>query len=191
MKQKLAYELKKLRGLKKAAITWEKSKFAKDDHEFLKKTTYFKKQIPVRNGDWAGLSDVQLENRITELVDEYAVLEAWADRLYKAWDERVAKAWLDELTQGSEDPSEMAGQREAILPDPPAAVQKQETVVKPGRGGSRLGAGRKSLGKTVKVSIALPDEDWAYIEKEIQNGTYGSLADYFRSLHNGAKGTLT
>lgn len=186
-KEKLSHELRKMRVLKKTAITWGKSKFAKDDHEFLKRTTDFKKRIPARNGDWAALSDFQLESRVTELVNEYAYLEACSKRLYKAWDEHLTKAMFTELTQGREDQDQVVGQvMGEIFPDPPAAgaMQKKEPVVNPGRGGSRPGAGRKTMGKIVKVSIALPDEDWLHIDKEIQNGTYRSLSDYFRSLHN-------
>ncbi|NHN35586.1 hypothetical protein G9U52_38540, partial [Paenibacillus sp. S3N08] len=124
------------------------------------------------------LSDFQLENRVTELVNEFGFLESWADRLYKAWDERVAKSWLDELTQDNESQGEVV---EEIFSEPPAVVQVQKPAVKPGRGGSRPGSGRKVMGKTVIVSISLSYDEWGYIDTVIQNGTYASMADYFRS----------
>lgn len=50
-------------------------------------------------------------------------------------------------------------------------------------GGKREGAGRKSMpGTRRSFSVTLPDEKWAEIDTLIQNQSYSSLADYFRSL---------
>lgn len=43
--------------------------------------------------------------------------------------------------------------------------------------------GRPSLGEKRKVSIVLPHEDWKYIETQIEEGSYSSIADYFRQCH--------
>lgn len=53
--------------------------------------------------------------------------------------------------------------------------------VKNGRGGSRPGAGRKSLGIKKSVSISLPAEKWNEIDRLIQMGIYPSYSEYFRS----------
>lgn len=58
-----------------------------------------------------------------------------------------------------------------------------QAELKLSRGGSRKGAGRKSSGKTTKVSITLPDQEWAYIDELIENGHATSRSDYFRSIH--------
>lgn len=53
------------------------------------------------------------------------------------------------------------------------------------RGGSRQGSGRKPLAKETemrKVSITLPVERWAKIDQMMQEGHFGSVAEYFRLL---------
>ena len=51
------------------------------------------------------------------------------------------------------------------------------------RGGTRPGAGRKSIGLNKRVAITLPAEEWAEIEKKKNAGDVESYADYFRKLH--------
>lgn len=60
--------------------------------------------------------------------------------------------------------------------------EKQSKVSK--RGGSRQGAGRKSLGIKRPVTITLPEDVWKEIENQliINGGNYKSYAEYFRRL---------
>lgn len=51
------------------------------------------------------------------------------------------------------------------------------------RGGSRPGAGRKSIGDTKRLSITLPPGEWDKIDKLIQLGHAKNYADYFRNMH--------
>lgn len=57
-------------------------------------------------------------------------------------------------------------------------------------GGAREGAGRKKMGQSKALRINLPENEWAKIDKEIEEGTYESYADYFRRLHNDNKGEM-
>jgi hypothetical protein len=50
-------------------------------------------------------------------------------------------------------------------------------------GGKRAGAGRKGIGRTEKVSVSLPPEEWDYIDSLIANGHVASRAEYIRRLH--------
>lgn len=52
------------------------------------------------------------------------------------------------------------------------------------RGGVRERAGRKPIGNSRKISITLPAEDWAHIDRLVEQGRVGSYSDYFRQLHN-------
>lgn len=52
------------------------------------------------------------------------------------------------------------------------------------RGGARAGAGRKAIGNSRKISITLPAEDWAHIDRLVEQGRVGSYSDYFRQLHD-------
>ena len=56
-----------------------------------------------------------------------------------------------------------------------------EQIKPTGRGGSRKGAGRKSLGVKRPVSITLPPEMWDEIDNLIQNEKFSSYADFVRS----------
>jgi hypothetical protein len=60
-----------------------------------------------------------------------------------------------------------------------------ELVVDPPkkRGGKRAGAGRKGIGRTEKISLSLPAEEWDYIDSLITDGHVASRAEYIRLLH--------
>ncbi len=49
------------------------------------------------------------------------------------------------------------------------------------RGGNRSGAGRKAIGTTRKISLTLPKECWAEIDRRCQNGNY-SVSEILRAI---------
>lgn len=44
--------------------------------------------------------------------------------------------------------------------------------------------GRPRIGVSRQVKITLPEWDWVEIEQVIDRGEYGSMAAYFRHLHD-------
>lgn len=49
------------------------------------------------------------------------------------------------------------------------------------KGGNRLGAGRKAIGITRKISLTLPEKDWAEIDRRCGKGDY-SVSEILRSI---------
>lgn len=49
------------------------------------------------------------------------------------------------------------------------------------RGGNRLGAGRKPIGVTRKISLTLPQECWDEIDRRCDNGNY-SISEILRAI---------
>ncbi len=52
---------------------------------------------------------------------------------------------------------------------------------KASRGGQRSGAGRKPIGITRKVSLTLPEQHWAEIDRRCDRGDY-SVSEIIRSV---------
>ncbi|MEK4141785.1 hypothetical protein NST48_12600 [Paenibacillus sp. FSL M7-0547] len=72
---------------------------------------------------------------------------------------------------------------EPIEPIPNEEVKDHTS--KKGRGGVRVGAGRKAIGVTRKVSITLPQEQWDIIDKMIDGAEIKNIAHYFRLMAMG------
>jgi len=49
------------------------------------------------------------------------------------------------------------------------------------RGGNRLGAGRKAIGTTRKISLTLPNKCWAEIDRRCAGGDY-SVSEILRAI---------
>lgn len=60
-------------------------------------------------------------------------------------------------------------------------LEKSNLIQKSSRGGRRVGAGRKGLGKTKKVSLTLSEDTWKMIEERIKE-TNKSQSEILREL---------
>lgn len=124
------------------------------------------------------LKDVTFAKRLIAIREKFQALEEATKPLLQQFDHAEMMSHHDEVTIIKE-----------ATPSPSPALQVKEpkeegqVTLKLSRGGKRAGAGRKGYGRTEKVSISLPDEEWAYIDGLVRDHHVKSRSEYFRLLH--------